>query len=207
MTSISATWRRFHAIAVGLVTVGFAALAVACGDSPSGPVPRSLTSGADASYSVAGAKPEKPTKVKGLTWTKEVSEVTERRVIGPDGGTISIPAGIRITVPKGAVSSPVAFSVTRLAGKVVAYSFEPHGTTFAVPLLIEQPTLGTNLMKLPPVSSIEGAYFSELNQISGIGVVTEFEPTFVSADKAWIRFTVKHFSGYMVSTGRESDDQ
>ena len=91
------------------------------------------------------------------------------------------------------------------AGKIVAYDFQPHGTTFAVPVQIEQPTLGTNLMKWTPTQNILGAYFSSLNQTAGTGEVTEFRPTFVSADKAWIKFTVDHFSGYMVSTGREEE--
>jgi hypothetical protein len=77
--------------------------------------------------------------------------------------------------------------------------------TFAQPLLIQQPTLGTNLFKLDPATSVQGAYFlgtSALNQITGTATVAEFEPTFISADKAWITFTVKHFSGYMLATGR-----
>jgi hypothetical protein len=146
------------------------------------------------------------TLVNGLLWTKAVSQTSVSRVIGPSGGSLSISNGIKITVPRGAVSTNTTFTVTRLPGTIVAYDFQPHGTAFAVPLTIEQPTLGTNVMKAPTVSSIEGAYFplsSSLDQTNGSAVVTEFEPTFVSADRAWITFTVKHFSGYIVAMGRK----
>ena len=145
------------------------------------------------------------TTVNALLWTKAVAQTTVSKVIGPAGGSLSIPNGIKVTVPPGAVASNLTFSVTRLPGTIVAYDFQPHGTVFAAPLLIEQPTLGTNLFKLDPASSIQGAYFlstSMLDQTNGTAAVSEFEPTFVSADKAWVRFTVKHFSGYLVSSGR-----
>jgi len=127
------------------------------------------------------------------------------KVIGPAGGSFSIANGIKVVVPPNAVSSNITFSVTRLPGVLVAYDFQPHGTVFAKPLIIQQPTLGTNLFKLDPAADIEGAYFpssSLLDQTTGTAEVTEFEPTFVSADKAWITFTVQHFSGYIVASGR-----
>jgi hypothetical protein len=144
------------------------------------------------------------TLVNGLLWTKPVTETTVTKVIGPAGGTLSIPNGIRLTVPPGAVASNTQFRITRLAGNVVAYEFEPHGT-FALPLTIEQPTLGTNLFKLSEVNTISGAYFKDsslINELLGTATVSEFAPTFVSADRAWVTFTVKHFSGWMVSSGR-----
>jgi hypothetical protein len=145
------------------------------------------------------------TAVTGLLWTKDVSQTTSSRVIGPDGGSVSISNGIKVIVPRGAVATNVAFSVTRLAGRIVAYDFQPHGIRFAVPVQIEQPTLGTSLKDQPTVSGIEGAYFPEassLDQAAGTATVTEFRPTFVSADNAWVKFTVDHFSGYMLSSGR-----
>lgn len=145
------------------------------------------------------------TLVNGLLWSSPVSETSASAVIGPKGGTVSIPNGIRVVVPAGAVSSDVRFSVTRLPGIIVAYEFQPHGTTFAVPVKIEQPTGGTSLLGLlgvQPTRTVRGAYFAEkslLDQLLGTAVVSEFRPASISADRQWIRFDVDHFSGYMVS--------
>lgn len=145
------------------------------------------------------------TLVHGLLWTSPVSETSVSSVIGPDGGTLSIPNGVRVIVPRGAVSSNVTFRVTRLPGIIVAYDFQPHGTTFAVPVQIEQPTGGTGLLGLlnvQPSTTVSGAYFiqnSLLDQLLGTAVVSEFRPASISADRQWIRFNVDHFSGYMVS--------
>jgi hypothetical protein len=197
-----AAMTRRRASLAGIVTVALSVLVAACSEEPSAPTqqlaPATVGSRALTTNSSAST-------VDGLLWTKDVSQATASRVIGAAGGTLSIPNGIQITVPAGAVSSNVTFSVTRLPGKIVAYDFQPHGTTFAVPLQIAQPTLGTNLFKQPATASIQAAYFpgtSALDQYSGTADVSEFEPTSVTSDRAWIRFTVKHFSGYMISTGR-----
>jgi hypothetical protein len=204
---------RRYRIARVATAIGSAALAgvlaslVACGDAPSAPnfagrgtnLPALQTATAPTS-ATAG------TVVNGLLWTKAVKQTTSSSVIGAAGGSLSIPNGIKVIVPKGAVASNVTFSVTRLPGTIVAYDFQPHGIKFAVPVQIEQPTLGTNLFKLDPAKSIDGAYFPDatsLDQQTGTVSVTEFEPTFVSADKAWIKFTVQHFSGYVVAWGRQ----
>lgn len=202
MSSLKPVAMKRRSIAIGGLAGALAVVIAACADAPTSPS-RSVTPTGSASHA---SSPPPTQVVKGLLWTKAVSEKTVSQTIGPAGGSLSIPAGIKVIVPKGAVSRPVTFSVTRIAGNVVAYDFQPHGTTFAVPIQIEQPTLGTNLMKQPAVKSISGAYFSWLNQASGTAGVTEFRPTFVAADKAWIKFTVEHFSGYMVSTGRDNEE-
>lgn len=139
------------------------------------------------------------TQVTGLGYAKPATTASVSAVIGAQGGSLSLADGIRVTVPKGAVATNITFKVTRLAGNTVAYDFQPHGTTFAVPLQIEVPTGGTTFASQ---TRVRAAYFPEsslLNLVTGIGFVSEFRPTTVSADKAWIRFTVDHFSGYMVS--------
>lgn len=197
-----ATARRFLTL-TGVAAATLTMLATACGEAPTSP---SGSMSAVPSSRHSASIPTTANTVNGLLWARPVSQATASAVIGPAGGSISIPNGVRLIVPKGAVTSNVTFSVTRLPGIIVAYDFQPHGMTFAQPLTIQQPTLGTNLFKLDPVTSIEGAYFlgnSSLNQTTGTATVAEFEPTFVSADNAWITFTVKHFSGYMVATGRQ----
>jgi len=205
-TAPAPTQRRHMArVATALgsaVTAGITALTVACADGPTAPTARPSSSTA-----TTRTTPTTPsgTAVRALLWTKPVSQATSSHVIGPAGGSVSIPDGIRVIVPKGAVTTNVTFTVTRLPGIAVAYDFQPHGTKFAVPVQVEQPTLGTNLRGLDPAAAIEGGYFADdaaLNQSTGSAVVTEFRPTFVTPDKAWVKFTVDHFSGYLVSSGR-----
>jgi hypothetical protein len=104
------------------------------------------------------------------------------------------------------VSTNVTFQVTRLPGVVVAYDFAPHGIRFAVPLQVEQPTAGTTFHQLSSTGGVQGAYFldnSQVSQSTGSATVNEFRPTSVASDRSAIRFTVDHFSGYLVSTGRQ----
>ncbi len=136
--------------------------------------------------------------------------VTQR--IGAEGGTIEIPqAGIRVVFPQNAVVLPgrqthVDITVTALQGSGVAYTFQPHGLVFRHPVMISQDVQGTlagrNRSLLPRV---EGAYFpslSNLNLLSGLASVLEFRPTQVTTDGDRIVFTVDHFSGYLIASGR-----
>ena len=197
------------------VLATLATLTAACADAPTSPSGARTPSAAPSAGKSATTTTSTSTTttstttaataVNGLLWTKAVTQTTVSAVIGSAGGSLSIPNGIKLTVPKGAVSSNVTFSITRLPGNVVAYDFQPHGTKFAVPLQLAQPTLGTNLFQLDPAKSIDGGYVADLNtidQTAGTAVVNEFRPTLVAADKAWVNFTVDHFSGYIVSWGR-----
>jgi hypothetical protein len=54
---------------------------------------------------------------------------------------------------------------------------------------------------------VEGAYFadaSKINAAAGTAVVNEFRPTVLSADRSAVAFTVAHFSGYIMTTGRSA---
>jgi hypothetical protein len=184
-----------------LLALGVAGLAAACADQITAPSALAPS----ATPSRATAVSTSSTLVNALTWSKPATLASASKVIGPAGGSFSIPNGIKVTVPEGAVSSNVTFSVTRLPGSIIAYDFQPHGTTFAKPLTIEHPTAGANTSKLPKEATLEGAYvpdLSLLDQQLGTATVSEFRPTFVSATKSTVTFTVDHFSGYIVSWGR-----
>ncbi|MCA2985709.1 MAG: hypothetical protein ACK6DR_14185 [Gemmatimonas sp.] len=149
----------------------------------------------------AGGNGGLATEVTTLAWTKPAKERTASAVIGRAGGVLRIPSGARLVVPAGAVSANVTFRVTQVAGSILAYDFEPHGITFAVPLTLEQPINGTNFDRFTnPV--VRGAYFKDVLQLDQTrlkATVDEFRPTVLSIDKKWIRFSIDHFSGYIVA--------
>jgi hypothetical protein len=127
-------------------------------------------------------------------------------VIGAAGGSLALPGGATLVVPKGAVAANTTFTITRLPGRIVAYDFQPHGKTFAAALTVKQPGAGTNLAAVS-AAALQGAYFADatrLDQANAAAVVDEFAPsTTVAADRSSVSFTVKHFSGYLMSTGRK----
>src|SRR6476661_1016289 len=141
-------------------------------------------------------------RVTALRWSQPATEASASKTIGAAGGTLTAPGGLTLVVPKGAVSSNTTFTVTRLAGNVVAYDFEPHGTSFAQPLQLTQSTAGTNFNTYALRTLVRGGYYKDkslINQVLGLVFVSEFRPASVSSDRSAVKFTVDHFSGYMVS--------
>jgi hypothetical protein len=132
------------------------------------------------------------------------SSITATKVIGRDGGTLSLPdAGLTINVPAGAVSYPTTFSVTALAGRPVAYEFGPHGSKFAKPLTMTQDLRVTylNQASLRYLHFHAGYFTSSTNLIDFLlrAVVSELLPASASATDMSVRFNVSHFSGYLVA--------
>lgn len=124
-------------------------------------------------------------------------------LIGPDGGTISIPeAGLTLVVPPGAVTSSTKFTATALAGRLAAYEFEPAGTKFPVPLQFTQDLTKLSLLDMVTAPVLDGAYFtdtSKLNQNLGRAAATEILPATVDLLRLRVGFPINHFSGYLVS--------
>jgi ZU5 domain len=142
--------------------------------------------------------------VRGVTRAMPLAnDIAVSAVIGSTGGTLTIPeAGLTLVVPAGAVSSDIRFTATALAGKLVAYDFQPHGTKFAVPLQFTQDLRKTNLLATLTSPLIDGAYFadrSRLNQASGTAFVSELRAATVSLLQFRASFPIDHFSGYLIS--------
>ena len=189
---------------------GLTMFAAACSDAPTGPseAPALAVSGATTSSTASetGTTTSASVAVRTLSWSTSVTQATASAVIGSAGGTLAIPGGGTLVVPNGAVAANTTFSATRLPGRIVAYDFQPHGTTFATPLTVRVPAAGTNLAAIAGSATFQGAYFpsvSGLDQAGAAATVTEFAPsTTVAWDKSSVSFTVRHFSGYLLSTGR-----
>lgn len=144
--------------------------------------------------------------------TPLAGDISVTGAIGKNGGTIEIPeAGIKVIFPRNALTPPKAnqtfdITVTALKGDEVAYTFEPHGLTFREPVIIMQDYRNTQAYRDPlMLSTIEGAYFSalsDLDLVAATAKVSEFRPTDVDVTGSRIRFTVDHFSGYLIASGR-----
>lgn len=143
-----------------------------------------------------------------LQWSdRRAAPVVASTTIGARGGALEIPqTGLVLTVPAGAVSQPTRFSVRALPGSIVAYEFEPHGTRFAKPLVLDQSLRGVARGDVGPEGvALEGGYFADDSQLDGEGGVAqidEFLPARLSPDGAHVRVEIQHFSGYVLSSGR-----
>ena len=154
-----------------------------------------------------------PTKVHVMSRQEVLSaDLTASAVIGPKGGELRLKeAGLRLIVPKGAVSAPTTFSVTAIAGSMVAYEFQPHGATFAVPLIIQQTVFNSGPESANPNTyNFEAGHFlsrADLDGTAEIGVVNEMLPTRIESGKGKITFSVTHFSGYLLASGRATSSE
>ena len=124
-----------------------------------------------------------------------------------DGGRLELDqAGLRIDVPAGAIAAnSLTITVTVLPGKAIAYDFQPHGTKFLKPLAFRQDLEGTSWDHSDFRGVLNGGYFKDTKQIdlvTGLTLLDELLPIEVRTHEA--RFNINHFSGYMVSGGRQS---
>lgn len=198
-----------------ILTLGAGALVAlaACADGPVAPAaPQAAPSVAPsvAPSLARGAEPTTPapatTRVRGVLWSKPARLEISARLIGPEGGNLSLSGGVKLVVPRGAVSFPTAFVVTRLPGRLVAYDFQPHGIRFNVPVQFEHSTSGIDMKSVDGASQVEAAHFLDLtalDQLLGTAEATEFAPTIIATDKSKVTMAFPHFSGWMVSTGRK----
>jgi hypothetical protein len=129
-------------------------------------------------------------------------DVTASAVIGPSGGRIALPGqGFTLVVPRGAVEKETHFTVTAIAGDLVAYEFEPHGTTFKVPLHATQELRDTRF-QLRLLSSLTAGYFVERSQLldgNGNVKLSELIQGITLPLTQEFRWKIDHFSGYIVA--------
>jgi hypothetical protein len=196
-------------IIAGLAAVALSVAAAACVDSGRTPVapndPVELRQPTGPQF----GKWSQKVKVDGVRWQKRLDrDISASALIGPQGGVLTLPAtGLRLVVPAGAVSKATRFAVTALSGKLVAYDFEPAGSVFPVALRVEQDPSFIDLKHTGSATAIAGYFPSraDLDQTNGTGDVAETIP--VTQSSQYFTFPVWHFSGYIVSWGRDASEQ
>jgi hypothetical protein len=135
------------------------------------------------------------------------------RSIPPGGGTIVLrEAGLSLRFPAGAVASRTSVTVRAHAGDRVAYTFEPHGLQFAVPVEVAQLLIfASGYSEDDVMRDLQGAYLphgiADLDA-SGVAAVNEAYPvrvrSFESYNERFVpalaTFQIGHFSGYMLAS-------
>jgi hypothetical protein len=138
-----------------------------------------------------------------LRKTPLASSITVKKTIGRSGGVLSIPAaGVTVVVPYGALDRDTQITMTARAGYLLAYDFEPHGVTFKVPLVFNQSLNNTNVGLLTPLS-LKLGYYSDPSLLGKTtALVSELIQGLTSILSRTFTAPIKHFSGYVVLTGR-----
>jgi hypothetical protein len=142
--------------------------------------------------------------------TRNVPLATDLSVtgtIGAKGGWLQIPeAGIRINVPANAVAAPVTITMTALAGRPVAYTFAPHGLLFSRAVRVEVSLTGTAAEGNRSLQDVlEAGYFPgqfSVDATTGTVDVTERLPLGLDVTRTRAIFSIRHFSGYILASGK-----
>ena len=193
---------RYRSLRTLTVAVVGGLLINGCGshDNPAAPE-AALSPSPVASASLLGLS---TTTVTALQRTTPLAKpITTSAYIGALGGKLAIPgAGLTVVVPPLALTSTKLITVTALAGANVAYDFGPSGTKFLVPLVVTQDLSNTQAKSgglINPLSLFVGYFPDDKNILS----VTELLNLNVNLLSQTAVFTVTHFSGYIVASGRD----
>lgn len=150
-----------------LILTAGALVGLACGDysrstSPLSYNPKLLppTLTVRASYSSLTSG----TKARAVKWGSAHSRVEQSAsaVIGPDGGTLSLPGSdFTMIVPNGALAAPTRITIVAKGGAYVAYEMLPHGLRFLRPVTAVQGLQNTSLYGTDAGNAIRTAYLPD----------------------------------------------
>lgn len=140
------------------------------------------------------------------------TRLTTSAWIEPAGGQIDLlGSGAVVTFPAGAVPVRTLIVMTAKPGDDVAYDFQPH-MVFPVPVIIRQELRNTSVQLNPALAPLlVGAYFESDLDHNFVDAkhtkvrVKELRPGIVNTQKGYFTYTVDHFSGYLMSSGRAAD--
>lgn len=183
--------------------VAAASVAVACSDATQPPVAGRATARAgDASLASLLIAPVERSAALA-------NDITWSFAAGPEGAVSSnASAGLTVTIPPGALGDDVTITVTALAGRPVAYRFEPHGLRFGHAIALTQDLTLTSAGLLGALT-LSGAYFAtDTLQLTadGLALVSEVLGATVDPLRRTATFPAWHFSGYILASGRAEPD-
>jgi hypothetical protein len=142
------------------------------------------------------------------THSNEVHRVTG--TIGYWGGSLAIPeSDFTIYFPIGALSKATTITVVSDASGFVSYDMQPHGLTFAKPVVVTQRLRNTEASSLPSDAKLFGAYFEDEALLTGIvkglldavEIVTSITFSRPNGEAEYQIWQLKHFSRYMLASG------
>jgi hypothetical protein len=147
--------------------------------------------------------------VSAVKWTPgHVNAVrTVSGTIGANGGTLTIPGSdFTITFPKNALQKSTAIKIVSDGSSYVSYDMQPHGITFAQPVIVTQRLKNTSVYGTPKAWNAFGAYFpKDPKLLDGLLKALEIEATTIYGPakgqpevETW---QLNHFSRYMLSSG------
>jgi hypothetical protein len=131
-------------------------------------------------------------------------------VIGPDGGTLSLPGSdFTLSIPSGALATPTTITVVSKAGAHVVYDMLPHGLRFLKPATVVQGLQNTAVYGTPAANDIRTAYLPD-----GRETIDDFDqasPSEVEASTTYYYGAepvaetqvaiINHFSRYILISG------
>jgi hypothetical protein len=186
-----------------LIAIAAGLLATGCGDTGITGPKQSAPNPAPTHNLVLAS----PLTVKVAQRDTPLTEAVTRSVyVSWFGGSLTLPGtGLTVIVPPFAVTRPITLTATAQAGSSVAYDFGPHGTHFNLPLVMVQDLTHVQMSGVNPLDMFAG-YYSSVDDAAGTASITELLNLGVNVANLNAVFTVTHFSGYLIATGRCSTD-
>src|SRR6202171_2397738 len=194
--------RAFQRLALAAIAL----VAVACGDlsrSTSPTLSQAKLVAVRSSFSIVASG----AKARAVRWGPAHSRIeqTASAVIGPDGGTLSLPGSdFTMHIPSGALSAPTTITVVAKGGPHIAYEMLPHGLQFLKPATAIQGLQNTATYGTDAGNAIRTGYLpegSDAIDVDDSASPSELEAatTYVGAAGAeshvWI---INHFSRYIL---------
>jgi hypothetical protein len=195
-----------HRAIYGLAVAASAIVLFGCGDysrSTSPALSQAKLAAVRSSFSIV----ESGAKARAVRWgpAHSRSEQSASAVIGPDGGTLSLPGSdFTMNIPSGALSTPTTITVVSKSGSHVEYEMLPHGLQFLKPVTAIQGLQNTATYGTDDGNAVRTAYLPEGRD--GIDVDDSATPSELEAattyygaagaeSHVWI---INHFSRYIL---------
>jgi hypothetical protein len=196
-----------HRALYRLAVAASAIVLFACGDytrSTSPALSQAKLVAVRSSFSIV----ESGAKARAVRWgpAHSRSEQSASAVIGPDGGTLSLPgADFTMTIPSGALSAPTTITIVAKSGSHVAYEMLPHGLQFLKPVTAIQGLQNTAGYGTDAGNGVRTAYLPEGRDAIDLddsaspseleAATTYFGSAGAAESHVW---TINHFSRYIL---------